>query len=104
MKRSNSILIRTSSSLVPLAVAGLLSGLAGCSDSKPAEPTPAAKPAESKPAAPAPAAKDAAKGATAEKHSCAGKNSCKGKGGCSKGDNGCAGKNSCKGKGGCEVK
>jgi hypothetical protein len=106
MKASKSFLHRTSSSLVPLAVAGLLAGLSACGDNKPAETKTESKPAvESH--APSSATKEAPKpaaGTTAEKHSCKGLNSCKGKGGCKTGDNGCAGKNSCKGKGGCESK
>jgi hypothetical protein len=113
MKASKSLIQRTSSSLVPLAVAGLLAGLSACSD-KPAETKTEPKPAveSSKPAAPAAHAPSGAASsgaassgaASAEKHACSGKNACKGQGGCKTSDNGCKGKNSCKGKGGCESK
>ena len=101
MKASKSLIQRTSSSLVPLAVAGLLAGLSACGE-KPAETKTEPKPAVESSKSAAPAAKTPA--ASAEKHACAGKNACKGQGGCKTSDNGCKGKNSCKGKGGCESK
>ena len=108
MKQSKSLFHRTSSSLVPLAVAGLLAGLSACGENKPAEvhADKAATAAKDAANSAKEATKEAGKAAAAavEKHSCKGLNSCKGKGGCKTGDNGCAGKNSCKGKGGCEVK
>jgi hypothetical protein len=109
MKASKSFFHRTSSSLVPLAVAGLLAGLSACGDNKPAEThadkaATEAKKAESSAKEATKEAGKAASAAAAEKHSCKGLNSCKGTGGCKTGDNGCKGKNSCKGKGGCEVK
>lgn len=75
---------KTKSSLVTLAMGGLLLGsaattLTSCKSDSHAAAT------------------------AAEKHACKGMNSCKGNGGCNSGDAGCGGKNSCKGKGGCAV-
>ena len=95
------MLLEGRSSLVAVAVAGMLAGsLAACGKNE----APASL--EGLPAAGAAAAStdQGAEGAQAvapKAHECKGQNDCKGQGGCGSGDMGCSGKNTCKGKGGC---
>jgi hypothetical protein len=73
------------------AVAGILSGVAGCGANEPKANDPSATSASG--------GGDQA----IDKHACKGQNSCKGKGGCKTDQHGCKGQNACKGQGGCKT-
>jgi hypothetical protein len=79
-----------SNTFLVAAVAGILSGVAGCAN---------------EPKAADPSAVSASGGAAqaVEKHACKGQNSCKGNGGCKTENHGCKGQNSCTGQGGCKT-
>lgn len=82
--------MKIANSLLAAAVGGVLAGVTGCGNDKPANDGSTVQAAETQ-------------ATPMAKHACKGQNECKGQGGCKTEKNSCKGQNACKGQGGCKT-